>query len=162
MCAAPAHDAFDQAKQLFFDGLKAFETARFDAAEQLFLASLALLPGRVSTLINLAATQLKLSRPQEALAVAEQVLAVEADNADAWFHKATALGQLNRHREALAGYEKVLQLGILPPPSHGFATARPCRRWIGPNRRSPPTTARWARTPAWPRPGAIAAASCGR
>lgn len=120
MCAAPAHDAFDQAKELFFDGLKAFETARFDVAEQLFMASLALFPGRISTLINLAATQLKLSRPQEALAVADQVLALEADNVDAWFHKATALGLLNRHREALAGYEKVLQLGTLPPAEPWF------------------------------------------
>jgi predicted TPR repeat methyltransferase len=114
MCAAPAHDAFDQAKQLFLNGLAAFEAERFDAAEQLFRSSLALLPGRVSTLINLAATQLKLSRPHEALAVAEQVLAVEADNADAWFHKAGALGQLGRHQEALASYEKVLALGVLP------------------------------------------------
>jgi predicted TPR repeat methyltransferase len=120
MCAAPAHDAFDQAKELFFDGLKAFETARFDAAEQFFRSSLALLPGRISTLINLAATQLKLSRPQEALVVADQVLAVEADNADAWLHKATALAQLNRHREALAGYEKVLQLGTLPAAEPWF------------------------------------------
>lgn len=120
MCATPAHDAFEQAKQLFLDGLTAFETERFGAAERLFLSSLALLPGRVSTLINLAATQLKLLRPNEALAVAQQVLATEPDNADAWFHKATALGQLNRHREALAGYEKVLQLGTLPAAEPWF------------------------------------------
>ncbi|OUM03273.1 methyltransferase domain-containing protein [Variovorax sp. JS1663] len=110
----PAPDAFEQAKQLFLDGLQAFEAQRFDDAERLFQSSLALLPGRVSTLINLAATQVKLARPQDALATAEQVLAAEPGNADAWFHKASALGQLERHREALAGYEKVLALGTLP------------------------------------------------
>ena len=114
MCAMPSQDTFEQAKQLFLDGLQAFQAQRFETAEQRFQASLALLPGRISTLVNLAATQVKLARPQEALATAEQVLAAEPGNADAWFHKASALGQLARHREALAGYEKVLALGTLP------------------------------------------------
>jgi predicted TPR repeat methyltransferase len=114
MRATPAQDAFEQAKQLFLDGLQAFQAQRFHIAEQRFQASLALLPGRISTLVNLAATQVKLARPQDALATAEQVLAAEPGNADAWFHKASALGQLARHREALAGYEKVLALGTLP------------------------------------------------
>ena len=120
MCATPAHDSFDQARQLFLEGLAAFEKGRFDVAEQRFLSSLALLPGRVSTLINLAATQLKLLRGQDALAVADQVLAVEPDNAEAWFHKAVALGLLNLHQDALAGYEKVLKLGTLPAAEPWF------------------------------------------
>ncbi|MEJ7687582.1 MAG: tetratricopeptide repeat protein [Variovorax sp.] len=111
MCALPAHDSFGQAKQLFIDGLSAFEAGRFDAAEQLFKSSLTLLPGRISTLINIAATQLQLARPHEALAAVEQVLQAEPDNADAWLHKGGALGQLNRHTEALASYEKLLALG---------------------------------------------------
>jgi predicted TPR repeat methyltransferase len=109
MSATPPQ-AFEQARQLFLEGLQNFEEARFEAAEQRFRSSLALLPGRVSTLVNLAATQLKLGRPQDALATAEQVLALEADNADAWFHKADALGQMNRHQEALLGYEKAIPL----------------------------------------------------
>ncbi len=111
MSATPAQNPFEQARQCFLQGLEAFEAARFDAAEQLFQSSLALIPGRVSTLINLAATQLQLARPQEALAAVEQVLQIEADNADAWLHKGGALGQLNRHVEALASYEKLLTLG---------------------------------------------------
>jgi predicted TPR repeat methyltransferase len=114
MPATSTNDAFEQARQLFLEGLQAYAAARFDAAERSFQSSLALLPGRVSTLVNLAATQLKLARPQEALATAEQVLALEAGNAEAWFHKASAFTQLNRHQEAVAGYEKVLQLGQLP------------------------------------------------
>ena len=114
MQATPVPEAFEQARQFFLDGLEALEAARYQAAEQLFLSSLALLPGRVSTLINLAATQLKLSRPEAALAAAEQALEAEADDPDAWLHKASALGQLNRHPQALAALEKLLSLGALP------------------------------------------------
>lgn len=110
----PSNDSFDQARQLFLEGLEAFKADQFEVAEQRFLSSLALLPGRVSTLVNLAATQLELSRPQEALTTAEQVLETEADNADAWFHKGNAFGQLSRPLDALAAYEKALQIGSLP------------------------------------------------
>ncbi|SEA45611.1 methyltransferase domain-containing protein [Variovorax sp. YR216] len=115
MSTTPAPEAFEQARQRFFEGLEAFKAGRFADAEQAYLASLALVPGRVSTLINLAAAQLGLGRPQDALVVIEQILAIEPENAEAWFHKANALGQLNRHPEALASHEKVLQLGTLPP-----------------------------------------------
>ncbi len=114
MSATPVQNAFDQARQHFLDGLQDYAAGRFEAAEQHFHASLALLPGRVSTLINLAATRSKLGRPQDALAAVEQVLQAEPANAEAWFHKASALAQLNQHVDALAGYEKVLQLGQLP------------------------------------------------
>ncbi|MBA3597126.1 MAG: methyltransferase domain-containing protein [Methylibium sp.] len=105
-----ATDPFEQAKTLFFDGLACFGARRFADAEQHFLASLALVPGRLTTLVNLAATRLALSRPQEALAAADQVLAVEPENRDAWIHRASALGDLGRHEEALAGFEKLLAL----------------------------------------------------
>ncbi|MBA2723120.1 MAG: tetratricopeptide repeat protein [Methylibium sp.] len=103
-------DPFERAKTLFFDGLACFGARRFAEAQQHFLAALALVPGRVSVLANLAATQLALSRPQEALESADQVLAVEPDNRDAWIHRASALGDLGRHEEALAGHDKVLAL----------------------------------------------------
>ncbi len=114
MSTTPAPEAFEQARQRFFEGLEAFKAGRFAAAEQAYLASLALLPGRVSTLINLAAARLGLGRPQDALDAIAQILAIEPGNAEAWFHQANALGQLDRHPEPLSSYEKVLQLGTLP------------------------------------------------
>ena len=105
----PTED-FEQARKLFIDGLACFEAGRFDFAEQRFVASLVLLPGRVSTLINLAATRLALARPQEALDVADEVLAVEPDNPEALFHRGNALGALGRQQEALASYDKLLAL----------------------------------------------------
>ena len=67
MADGESDPALESAKQLFFDGLAAFEAGRFEAAERLFVASLEVVPGRPSTLLNLAATRLKLRRPVEAM-----------------------------------------------------------------------------------------------
>ncbi|MBA3476863.1 MAG: tetratricopeptide repeat protein [Lautropia sp.] len=115
--AAASNDPFEEAKRLFLEGVGCLEDGRFEQAEQRFQSSLALQPGRISTLINLAATQLDLSRPLEALACADQVLAKEAGNIDAWFHRGTALELLDRHEEALASFGKVLAIdGELAEP----------------------------------------------
>jgi predicted TPR repeat methyltransferase len=100
---------FEKAKDLFVEGVRDFEVGRFEDAEGKFQSSLALLPGRVSTLTNLAATLIKLSRPHEALIVLEQALAAEPDNLDAWCHRGFALGDLGRYEEAVACFDKVLE-----------------------------------------------------
>jgi hypothetical protein len=56
---------FEKAEDLFVAGSQDFEAGRFEDAEGKFQSSLALLPGRVSTLTNLAATRIKLSPPEE-------------------------------------------------------------------------------------------------
>ena len=106
----PTSDVFEQAKALFLAGLASFEAGRFADAEQHFLDSLALVPARVSTLINLAGTQLKLARADDALRTTDQVLALDPDNLDAWFHRGNALGQLGRNEQALAAYERTLEI----------------------------------------------------
>lgn len=113
----PPIDPFEEARDLFLEGLDCLEGGRFADAEQSFLASLSLQPGRISTLVNLAATRLGLERPADALAVADEVIAVEGDNIDAWFHRGTALGLMNRNEEALAAFEKVIALdgGLAEP-----------------------------------------------
>jgi len=111
MTSVPDNDAFESAKAFFLEGLADLEAGRFEAAEARFLDSLARVPGRVSTLINLAATRLALSRPQAAMETAQQVLAIEPGNVEASLHQATALGLLGRHAEALAAHEQVLALG---------------------------------------------------
>ncbi len=117
----PDTAAFEQAKTAFFEGLAHLQAGRPAEAEQAFEASLQHVPGRVSTLINLAATRVALKRPAEAIACADQVLAVEPGNADASLHRATALGQLveqadllreaGRLDEALTLYRQALALG---------------------------------------------------
>jgi predicted TPR repeat methyltransferase len=102
--------AFERARQHFLDGLGHLEAGRLAAAERSFLDSLAHLPGRVSTLVNLAAVRLRLSRPAEALQAADEVLAQAPDERDGWLHRSTALAQLGRTQEALAAYDRLLQI----------------------------------------------------
>jgi predicted TPR repeat methyltransferase len=100
---------FEQARDLFMDGVRLHETGRFEDAERQFLASLALVPGRASTLANLGATQLKLGKPEEALKALDQALAEEVDAADALKHRAVALNLLGKHQPALDDLTRVLQ-----------------------------------------------------
>lgn len=114
-------ESFERARQLFVEGLEHFSGGRLAPAEQCFLASLALLPGRVSTLVNLAGVRVRLGRAAEALESAQQVLAQEPANADAWFHGADALALLARPEEALEAFSKAgtLQPAALPWYRHG-------------------------------------------
>lgn len=106
------HDplAFEQAKDDFLAGLAHFEAGAFMHAEQRFRSSLAHVPGRVSTLVNLAATLLALDRPQDALDITADILAQEPDNQDALLHRGTALGLLGRMQEALTHFDQLLEL----------------------------------------------------
>jgi predicted TPR repeat methyltransferase len=103
-------ESFERARDLFIDGVRLHEAGRFAEAERQFEASLALLPGRPSTLANLGATRLKLGKAQEALQVLDQALTREADAVDALQHRALALGMLGRHEDALADWSRVLAL----------------------------------------------------
>ena len=101
-------DAFEQAKQHFIAGNTAFEAGDFVRAEAQFEASLALLPERVSTLGNLAAVHLHLGRPEAALALLDQALALDPSDLPARLHRSTALGDLGREDEALVELDRVL------------------------------------------------------
>lgn len=107
----PVHDpTFAQARDFFLQGLAHYEAGRFAQAEQQFAASLALVPGRVSTLLNLGATRLKLGRAEEAIALLDEALAREPGSADALGHRATALAELGRLGDALAGFDAALAI----------------------------------------------------
>ena len=110
-------DDFEQARDLFVEGVAHFEAQRLAQAERCFVASLQHLPGRVSTRVNLAATRLRLGRPAEALAELDAVLAAEPQHLDAWCHRAVALAGLGRDAESLAAADHVLAAD----PSHGAA-----------------------------------------
>lgn len=103
-------DSFEQAKRLFIDGNASFEAGRYAQAQSLFEASLERLPGRASTLTNLAATRIKLGLAQAALDALDPALALEPSNIEAWCHKGVALAGLARHGEALTCFDKALSL----------------------------------------------------
>jgi predicted TPR repeat methyltransferase len=103
-------ETFELAKRHFVAGVDDLKAGRLEAAEAHFETALALIPGRVSVLVNLAATRTRLGRPADALPLVEQALAAAPDDADAWLQRALALGALRRHDEALAAYERVIAL----------------------------------------------------
>ena len=111
-------DSFERARQLFVDGLAHFSAGRLAPAEQCFLESLALLPGRVSTLVNLAGVRVRLGRGAEALDAAQQVLAQEPDNADAWFHRGDALALTGRPEDAIESFSRAGTLRPAALPWH--------------------------------------------
>lgn len=117
MASLSSDQRLEQAKGQFLAGLACYQAGEHAQAERHYQASLALMPGRVSTLVNLAATQLRLARPHDALAQADAALAVEADSTEALLHRATALAQLGRPQPALAAFRQLLALA----PEHAPA-----------------------------------------
>ncbi|MCE2947911.1 MAG: tetratricopeptide repeat protein [bacterium] len=81
-------DSFEQARQLFLDGLACIGREDLQAAEICFTESLEHLPDRPSTLTNRAAVRLRLGRLDEAEADAARAVAIDSAFADAWLNLA--------------------------------------------------------------------------
>ena len=108
---------FEQAKTFFLQGLDHYQAGRLVQAERDFAASLALLPGRASTLTNLGATRIKLGRFADAADLLAEAIAQEPDNVEAHAQRAAALAELGQLEPALASVERALQLD----PARGAA-----------------------------------------
>lgn len=120
---APAVDpaeAFARGRDAFLAGVAHHEAGRHAEARDAFLASLALVPGRASTLSNLGATELKLGRPREALAALDAALEAAPGDRDAAFHRADALLALGDAPAALAAIERAQAAD----PSHAGTALR--------------------------------------
>lgn len=107
---SPPTSTFEQARQFFVDGLAHYQAGRMAAAERAFAASLALVPGRASTLTNLGATRLKLGRVDDAVTVLREAVAAEPGHAEAWGHLAAGLAELGRRDDALEAIGKAVDL----------------------------------------------------
>lgn len=106
---------FEQARARFVQGLDHLQHARWPEAEACLQQSLQLLPGRPSTLINLAAVLLQQDQPHEALALLDQALATEADDAQALGHRGLALQRLGQPQAALATFQRLVQVAPQQP-----------------------------------------------
>lgn len=100
--------SFDQARELFLRGNAHYQAGHFEHAERAFEGSLALLPGRASTLTNLGAARLKLGRANEALQALDEALQHDPDNVETLGLRATALAELGLKREALAAFDRLI------------------------------------------------------
>lgn len=103
-------DPAARARDHFARGMAHLQAGAHDRAEPEFAAALALVPGRPSLLLNLAATRLALGRPVEALPLLDELLAKEPDDLDALGHRGLALVRLNRPADAGPMFERITQL----------------------------------------------------
>lgn len=108
MIVGHAMDTFEQAKAFFLQGIRHYEAGRFELARKQFEASLSLVPQRASTLTNLGATHLRLGAFADAAIVLEEATRIDATDAQAWGHRATALAELGRLAEALQCTQEAL------------------------------------------------------
>ena len=100
-------DSFEQARQLFLDGLACLGRNDLQAADARFSASLEHLPDRPSTLTNRAAVRLRLGRLDEAECDARRAAAVDPAFADAWLNLAL-IALDRRDPEAAAAHLQTL------------------------------------------------------
>lgn len=101
-------NAFETAKQLFFEGLQQLEANDLRGAESRFSKCLELVPDRVSTLNNLAAVKIQLEKFDKAETFARQAVALEPASPEAWSNLGIALTALKRPAEALPAYDRAL------------------------------------------------------
>ena len=87
---------FETAKRLFFEGLHFLEANDLEAAEARFARSLEIIPERVSTLNNLSAVKIKLSKFAEAEDLARKAVALEEKSPEAWSNLGLALTATGR------------------------------------------------------------------
>ncbi len=102
--------SFELAKQYFVQGLAELEQGALAAAEASFGASLALLPDRPSSLINLGAVRLALGKAAEALPLLEAACRLDETNAQAWSCRGKVLIAMNRKPQALPFLERAVAL----------------------------------------------------
>ena len=100
--------AIEEARAQFMAGLQAQEAGRLLEAEAAYRASLALVPGRASTLNNLGVVLTVLQRDDEALPLLQQSLAVEPGDATSWVVLGQCQARLGQLPEALVSADRAL------------------------------------------------------
>jgi predicted O-linked N-acetylglucosamine transferase (SPINDLY family) len=103
-------DLFETAKNLFLDGLQHFQNQEFQDAEYCFLKSLTLVPNRTSTLNNLAATQIKLKKYDEAEKNLRQVMGIDENSIDLWLNLGILNFEKREFKQAISNLAKCVEL----------------------------------------------------
>lgn len=103
-------DAFHQARQLFLEGLSALAQKNLPLAESAFRRSLEFLPGRISTLINLATTLIGLRKFAEAKEIALKVISLDEKAAEGRLNLGIACAEEMDLSQALENFDKAISL----------------------------------------------------
>ncbi len=103
-------NSFEMAKNLFLDGLRHFQNQEFQDAEHSFLKSLELAPKRASTLNNLAATQIRLRKFDEAEKNLKLVIDIDEKSIDLWLNLGVLCLERGQVTEAITFLERCIEL----------------------------------------------------
>lgn len=101
---------FEKAKQLFQDGVNFLSENKLELAEENFLRSLEFLPGRCSTLINLAATQIRLKKYGQAKLNLEKVAELEGTSSELYINLALLSYEECKFEAAICYLDECLKL----------------------------------------------------
>lgn len=106
----PAADdsSMEQARRYFVEGLTAIQAENWALAETAFRQSLSHVPERLSTLVNLSATLLKLGKHDEAAAVISSLLAQDPCNADALLNEGILFLDRKQYTQALERFDSLM------------------------------------------------------
>ena len=103
-------DNFEIGKQCFLEGLKQLQSSNFEGAIAEFKKSLAAVPGRISTLVNLSAALIQNKQFSEAEEVLKDLGDIDQHIADLWLN----LGLISKGRgnlqKALNHFNKALEI----------------------------------------------------
>jgi len=101
-------DRFEQAKELFLQGLDSLLKEDYANAETKLLEANKLVPDRLSVLTNLSAALLGQGKIAEARVYAQKSVAVDGRNAQGWLNLAECLERQQEALEALASIDRAL------------------------------------------------------
>lgn len=101
-------DRLDRARDFFFRALEYHNANRWTEAEALYRSAYALVPERVSVLVNLAAVLIQQNRCAEALEFCRQAIAIEPAHPDALSNLALCSRELSASEESLALIERAV------------------------------------------------------
>ena len=103
-------DEFEKAKNLFLAGIKYLQNSQLHDAENSFLESLKLLPNRESSLNNLAATQIKLKKFDEAEINLKKIIGINDRSIDLWVNLGLLYLEKNQPMQAISFFENCIEL----------------------------------------------------
>jgi tetratricopeptide (TPR) repeat protein len=110
-------DLFEQAKSHFLTGLELLQRDDWPGAESELRQSLALMPDRLSTLINLSACLIKQEKMELARPYADRAVEIDPSAAEAWINCGLIAKADQDYEEALNHFDRAIALDAVNPDS---------------------------------------------
>jgi tetratricopeptide (TPR) repeat protein len=101
-------DKLEEAKKLFFDGINSLQKKEYPKAEQEFLKSLELIPGKDSVLSNLSAAQIGLKKYEMARESSLKSILIKPENPTALLNLGVIEQEEFNHEEAIKYFDKAI------------------------------------------------------